>query len=146
MRGHMGMTVDRSRDTGRSSRRVGRLGAAAIALALLALPGCGWIGDRVSGVGSGVSRALGLADDGGLPYRAAARAGEDRRDIVVTVRVPAGVPLEEFRESARFAATRYCIDTFGSSEAEWTIDPATGDWAASRTETAAALGVRCTGS
>jgi hypothetical protein len=73
------------------------------------------------------------------------RPGEDRRDLVVTVAVPPAVPLEEFRESARFPVTRYCIETFGSSEADWAADSATGDWAVARSETAASLGARCTG-
>lgn len=107
---------------------------------ILALPGCGWIGDTFSSVG----RAFGFGDDGGLPFRAAARPGEDRRNLAVTVTVPPAVPLEEFRESARFPVTRYCIETFGSSEAEWATGPG-GDWAVARTETTAALSARCTG-
>ena len=120
--------------------RVALLRVAALGL-FLALPGCGWIGETFSGVG----RAFGFGDDGGLPFRAAARPGEDRRDLAVTVTVPASVPLEDFRESARFPVTRYCIETFGTSEADWAIDPARGDWAVARTETTAALSARCTG-
>lgn len=120
-------------------RRGGALARVAALGLLLALTGCGWIGDRFTGVG----RALGFGDDGSMPFRAAVRPGEDRRDIAVTVTVPPGVPLADFRESARFPVTRYCIETFGSSEAEWTADPASGDWAVARAETTAGLRARC---
>jgi hypothetical protein len=117
--------------------RAGLARVAALGL-LVALPGCGWIGDRFAGVG----RAFGF-DDAGMPYRAVVRPDEDRRAVAVTVTVSPGVPLEDFRESARFPVTRYCIETFGSSEAEWTTDPASGDWAVARSETTAGLRARC---
>jgi hypothetical protein len=41
--------------------------------------------------------------------------------------------------------TRYCLATFGTSEADWATDPATGDWAVTRTENGAVLQARCTG-
>lgn len=132
--------MDQVADHHRTARVSAAVRVAGLCL-IVALPGCGWIGDRFTGVG----RALGFGDDGGLPFRAAARPGEDRRDLAVTVTVPASVPLEEFRESARFPVTRYCIETFGSSEADWAVNPATGDWAVARTETTAALNARCTG-
>jgi hypothetical protein len=135
-------TMTESDGVTRVDKRVARprvLRAAALGL-LLALPGCGWIGDTFSGVG----RAFGFGDDGGLPFRGAVRPGEDPRDLDVTVTVPPNLPLAEFRESARFPVTRYCIETFGSSEADWVIEPATGDWAVARTETSAALRARCT--
>ena len=109
----------------------------ALGLAVIAfLPGCGWLSNTFSwGDGDAVATA----------YRASVRAGEDKRDLAVTVAVAPGVPLEEFRESARYAVTRYCLTNYGMSKAEWTGDPATEDWAVTRTETAALLEARCTG-
>lgn len=69
----------------------------------------------------------------GLPYRAFLETGETRRDFTVTGRVD-GASLEEARESLRYPATRHCIEEFGFSGIEWVIDPATGDWAATRSD------------
>ena len=54
--------------------------------------------------------------------------------------VPIGSPHYEtlrpiapdVRESVRFPVTRYCISAYGGSDADWEIDPATGDWAFTR--------------
>lgn len=109
----------------------------ALGLAVMVfLPGCGWLGNTFSwGDGDAVATA----------YRASVDAGEDKRDLTVTVAVASGVPLEEFRESARYRVTRYCLSNYGMSKAEWTMDAATGDWAVTRTETAAILQARCVG-
>lgn len=66
-----------------------------------------------------------------LPYRASLQRGEDRRDFTVTVRAP-GATVGQVRESVRFQATRYCLPTYGSSEAEWSLDQSTDDWAFAR--------------
>jgi hypothetical protein len=114
----------------------------ALALALtLPLAGCGWLSNTFGSIGE----TFGFGDDGGLPFRASVNAGEDRRDLLVSVAVPAAVPLEDFRESARFPVTRYCLTTYGTSEAAWAVDPATGDWAVVRTTEGARLQARCTG-
>jgi hypothetical protein len=105
-------------------------------LLVLPLAGCGWLGNTFS-FGDGAVVAT--------PYRATVRAGEDRRDLTVTVAGAANVPLEDMRESARYAVTRYCIENFGKSEAAWATDPATQDWAVARTENGAVLEARCTG-
>ena len=115
---------------------------AGLVLALtLPLAGCGWLSNTFGSIGE----TFGFGDDGGLPFRASVDEGEDPRDLVVSVAVPTAVPLEEFRESARFPVTRYCLTTYGTSEADWTTDPATGDWAVTRTESGALLQARCTG-
>jgi hypothetical protein len=115
---------------------------AALALLLtLPLAGCDWLSNSFGSIGE----TFGFGDDGGLPFRARADAGEDPRDLVVSVPAPASVTLDELRESARFPVTRYCIANYGTSEAEWTMDPATGDWAVTRTENGARLQARCTG-
>jgi hypothetical protein len=106
----------------------------------LPLAGCGWLSNTFGSLGE----SFGFGDDGGLPFRASVDAGEDPRDLVVSVPAPASVPLADFRESARFPVTRYCLTTFGTSEADWTTDP-TGDWAVVRTENGARLQARCTG-
>jgi hypothetical protein len=114
----------------------------ALALGLvLPLAGCGWLTETFGSIGE----AFGFGDDGGLPFRASVDAGEDPRDLVVAVAVPATVALADFRESARFPVTRYCIATYGTSEADWAMDPATGDWAVTRTTEGARLQARCTG-
>lgn len=86
------------------------------------------------GVVVGVS-ACAFRDNGprsvGLPFDARLSTGETRRDFTVLVRAP-GATLEQARESARFEATRHCIERTGFSDVYWTIDPATGDWAVTR--------------
>jgi hypothetical protein len=86
----------------------------------LVVSGCG-IRDRIFG-----SQA-----DRTLPYRASLTKGEDRRDFAVRVRA-SGISVAQVRESVRFPATRYCLETFGGSDARWALDPATGDWAFTR--------------
>jgi len=114
----------------------------ALAFALtLPLAGCGWLSNTFGSVGE----TFGFGDDGGLPFRASADPGEDRRNLLVSVAVPATVPLEDFRESARFPVTRYCLANYGTSEADWATDPATGDWAVTRTTEGVRLQARCTG-
>lgn len=63
-----------------------------------------------------------------LPFKAKLSKGEDPRDVAISV-AHKGSDLEAVRESVRFEATKYCLINFGGSEAEWDIDPATGDWA-----------------
>lgn len=92
------------------------------ALCLLLLASCG-VRERFFGSsGQGVAAVA-------LPYRTSLQRGEDRRDFSVRVQRAVGATLEEIRESARFAATRYCLTTFGGSEVDWTLDAAGGDWA-----------------
>lgn len=81
--------------------------------------------------------ACGWRDPGprgvGLPFDARLSEGETRRDFTVLVRAP-GATLEQARESARYEATRQCIEQTGFSDVDWAIDPATGDWAVARNE------------
>lgn len=88
----------------------------------LILSGCG-IRERLFG---------GAQADRTLPYRATVAKGEDRRNISVRVVRAGGVSVGQVRESARFAATRYCLTNFGGSDTRWEIDPRSGDWAFSR--------------
>lgn len=88
-------------------------------LVLSLAAGCGWR-----------DRGPRVAD---LPHDARLTTGESWREFTVLVRAP-GVTLADARESARFMATRHCIDRTGSSAVDWAIDPATGDWAVSRTD------------
>lgn len=83
------------------------------------LSGCGSVRERLFGV----SQA-----DRVLPFRASLTKGEDRRDIAVRVRA-GGVSVADVRESVRFQATRYCLNTFGGSDTRWQLDPVSGDWA-----------------
>lgn len=100
---------------------------------VLGLAGCGLI--RPIG-GEGVSAQ-------NLPYRASLKRGEDRRDLTVRVRAP-GATVGQVRESVRFQTTRYCLSTFGGSDAYWAIDPATGDWAFVRAGEDMVFTARCT--
>ncbi|MBF9060984.1 hypothetical protein HKCCSP123_17515 [Rhodobacterales bacterium HKCCSP123] len=68
-----------------------------------------------------------------LPFTARLSTGETWRDFTVLVRAP-GATLVQVRESARFVATQHCLDRTGSSEIDWSLDPATGDWAVNRTD------------
>jgi hypothetical protein len=74
-----------------------------------------------------------FGEDVGLPYDASLDTGETRRTFTVEVEA-LGASLEEARESARHPATRHCIERYGIGDVDWVIDPATGDWAATRTE------------
>lgn len=98
--------------------------------------------------GCGISDRLGFGSDAteeALPYRANLGSGEDPHDIVVTVTAPVGTTVEQVRESVRYQATRYCLERFGNSDADWRIDPATGDWGYGRTEEAMTFTARCDG-
>ena len=101
---------------------------------ILSMAGCG-ARSRVGGGGGffgiGAIFGDGGASEQGLPFRASLRRGDDRRDFTVNVRA-GGVGVAQARESARFPATRYCVETYGGSEIDWTIDPNTGDWAFAR--------------
>ena len=66
-----------------------------------------------------------------LPFRASLALGEDRRDFTVSVRAGDN-SLQAVRETVRFTATRYCLPTYGGSDVDWVIDPATQDWAFTR--------------
>ncbi|AHM02641.1 hypothetical protein roselon_00184 [Roseibacterium elongatum DSM 19469] len=100
----------------------------ALVLALvLPVSGCG-VGQRVSSFVGGA----GSNQQAGLPYRARLSTGETRRDFTVTVQA-GGASLDEARESARFPATSHCVDRYGTSAIDWVLDPATGDWAVTRT-------------
>lgn len=115
-----------------------RLLAMAGILALVG--GCDVIGSVGDAVFPGAGGAVAPT-----PYRASLDRGEDPRDLTVAVEVTPDVQLVDFRESARFPVTRYCIETFGSSDAAWEMDPATEDWAVIRSGGRALLRARCTG-
>lgn len=73
---------------------------------------------------------LGVADSARkLPYKARTVRTDDSRVVNVTVVARDGASLDDLRESVRFQATRYCLFTFGASDADWKMDPATDDWA-----------------
>lgn len=90
----------------------------------------------VLGLAAAVS-ACGARDRGpqgvGLPFDARLSEGETARDFSVLVRAP-GAMLVQVRESARYEATRHCIERTGFSDVDWVIDPATGDWALARND------------
>ena len=86
---------------------------------LAALSACGWRDPGPRGVG--------------LPFDARLSEGDEARSFTVMVQAP-GATLTQARESARYEATRYCIERSGHSTVEWTLDPATGDWAVARTD------------
>ena len=111
---------------------------------LLSLGGCGVLGGNGNGfLGIGKLFGDGGAAEAGLPYRASLARGEDRRDF--TVRTSAGgVGVAEARESTRFPATRYCLETYGNSDIDWQIDSATGDWAFTRDGQVMIFQGRCT--
>ncbi|MDP2085762.1 MAG: hypothetical protein Q8K20_11235 [Gemmobacter sp.] len=67
------------------------------------------------------------AAEASLPFRAALRADRDGT-LLVTVKAP-GATVDAVRESVRLPVTRHCLLNRGSSDADWVIDPASGDWA-----------------
>ena len=93
---------------------------------ILSLSGCGIFGGNGNGfLGLGGLFGDGGAAEAGLPYQAKLSKGEDPRQMVIAV-AAGGVAVADVRESVRFVATRYCIETFGGSDTDWVIDPATG--------------------
>ncbi len=97
---------------------------AIIGVGVALVSGCGLassVSDRI-GLGGGTVREL------DQPYKATLSRGDDLRTFSVLVRA-GGASLELARESARFPATRYCLEHFGASDIAWDIDTATGDWA-----------------
>lgn len=107
--------------------------ALTVGILLVSLSGCSLIRPQD---GEGVAALA-------LPYQASLKRGEDRRDVSVTVRA-SGASVEEVRESVRFPVTRYCLSIYGGSDADWTIDPVTGDWAFSRDGETMIFSARCT--
>lgn len=89
------------------------------------------------GLGIAVLSACGLRDQGprsvGLPYDARLAEGETWRDFTILVSAP-GATLAQVRESARYEATRHCLERSGFSTVDWALDPATADWSVARTE------------
>ncbi len=81
--------------------------------------------------------ACGWRDPGprgvGLPFDARLSEGETRREFTVLVRAP-GATLDQARESARYEATRHCIEQTGFSTVDWVMDAATGDWTVGRND------------
>lgn len=94
----------------------------AIIILALSLPvaSCGTVKNLTGIGGPKAARAL--------PYKARLAKGSDRREFTVAV-TNKGAGVAEVRESVRFPATEYCLFQYGSSDAEWDIDPVTGDWA-----------------
>lgn len=90
----------------------------------------------VIAMGFGLGACAVFPDQGprgaGLTFDARLDQGQTWRDITVVVRAP-GAMLSDARESARFIATRHCLERSGFSAVDWVIDPATGDWAVART-------------
>jgi len=85
----------------------------------VAVTACGWRDPGPRGVG--------------LPYDVRLSEGETDREFTILVRAP-GATLDDARESARYEATRHCLETTGFSTVDWVMDPATGDWAMARNE------------
>lgn len=88
---------------------------------LMLMGGCGALG-----LNSASDRA---ETENELPFQASLEVAEGNPEaFTVLVVASDDTPLEEFRESARFEATKYCLFTFGRSDANWDRDD-TGDWA-----------------
>lgn len=117
--------------------------AATILVVVAALTGCGVtqrVGDFVSsGAGLGSST---VRTDLTVPFKAVLRASrDDPRAFVVSTNETA-VPLDDLRESIRYPATRYCIETFGGSDVDWAL--AGDDWASVLENAALIFSGRCT--
>lgn len=69
-----------------------------------------------------------------LPYSADLSVARGSPDVIVAVQA-GGADLATFRESARYPATRYCLQWFGTSDVRWVLDPATTDWQVARDTT-----------
>ena len=85
----------------------------------LAVASCGRLG-----LGNAGKRA---ETENTLPFKAKLKKGDARAFTVSVVHKGSGV--SDLRESVRFEATKYCLLTFGASDAAWEINPASNDWA-----------------
>ena len=114
-----------------------------LVLAAGLLAGCG-LSDRLGiGLGTGLGQTR-VRSGAAVPYRATLTASrEDKRDFVVVTREVA-VPLDELRDSLRYPATRYCIQTFGASDIAWTANAAGDDWAVVSDGQTLSVSGRCT--
>lgn len=94
--------------------------------------------------GCGIQQRLfGSEADRALPYQAKLTKGEeDAREIAVSVKATTA-SVAQVRESVRFQATRYCLETFGGADTLWSRDSATGDWAFTRDEDEMVFRGRC---
>ena len=102
-------------------------------LLVLGVAGCGLFGQREG-------RFAGT--EGQLPYSAKLATGEDKRDMRISVSAGAA-SVDAVRESVRFEATKYCLFRYGSSDADWVIDPLTNDWAFTRSGDTQTYSARC---
>lgn len=115
--------------------------AAILILVTAVLTGCGLTERLGASVGLGQGR---VRSDETVPYAAVLFPSRDApREFTVSTREVA-LPLDQLRESIRYPATRYCIETFGSSQMEWNFDAATGDWASVTDGTERVFSGRCT--
>jgi hypothetical protein len=72
------------------------------------------------------------------------KAREDKRDFVVTVE-NAGQSLDGAREAGRYEATKYCMNTRGSSDIDWTAGPDDAEDALQVTDGILTFAGRCIG-
>lgn len=113
----------------------GLAGRLALAAAALSVAGC----DMLTAASTRAARA-----DTRFEYRTRLDRQDDRRDMAIAVE-NRGAGLDDVREAVRFEATRYCLQTFGSSDTAWQTDPATGDWAYATDGARLLFRARCTG-
>jgi hypothetical protein len=93
------------------------LRAALLLCLLAALAGCGQ-------QGQGIGRQQQTTFDGQVFRGNATADRDDRQRFVATVRTPSK-SLEGAIEAAAHQGTRYCIETFGTSDIDWEIGPDT---------------------
>ena len=95
-----------------------------LGLVLLSVAGCSRIQGAAGALGVGNANAnRAQVEREGVRYRARAHAeSEDKRDFAITV-TPVAVNPEGAIEVGRYAATRYCLLTFGGSDKDWTSGP-----------------------
>lgn len=78
-------------------------------------------------LGGCVERAKRVYFDGKhYPTRGKAVSKDDRKAFIINVR-KASQGLAGAREAGRHGGSRYCIETFGTSEIEWAVGPDSPD-------------------
>ena len=105
----------------------------AVALSIAGCGNNGWFGGLFGDDGS----------NAGLPYRAILSRVEEPRSFTVSV-TASETSVGAVRESARMPATRHCLESYGGSDVDWVIDPASGDWAFARDGDFMVFSGRCT--
>ena len=118
----------------------------AVCLLVLGSTGCARLGDSFAGISAFRLGDSGLFGRGGTNrgIRTRVSTGKDKHEVTVRV-TPAALGYYSARGEAQHAVAEHCIKRTGSSEADWLIDPLSGDYAGPVEGNARVFRARCSG-